>query len=189
MKNIKEIKKELEITDTDISNIFGYKTLASYTNSSAKRRVEKGIELIYNKIKNNKVMKKQISHLRSGAKNQILNIEVDYSELPRQGLEDRHAGSPRAEWRDTFKKIKEENPEEMKIRLKGEELTLKAGYSLSEKSVWWSALLDKEFAGKFIKTSPNPSIRPSLTISEGGVIVYNGKNSDIELCPSLIEIL
>ncbi|GIM60070.1 hypothetical protein CAPN008_01200 [Capnocytophaga canis] len=189
MKKIKEIKKELNVTDADIANIFGYKTQPSYSNSSAKPRIEKAIEIIYNKIKSNQNMKTQINHLRSGAKNQILNKEVDYSELPRQGLESRHAGSPRTEWAETFKKIREENPKEMKIRLKGRELTLKTGYSLSEKSVWWSTALEKDFAEKFVKTSPNPSIRPSLTISEGGVIVYNGKNTDIELCPSLIEII
>ncbi|MCW0518313.1 MULTISPECIES: hypothetical protein [Weeksellaceae] len=51
MKNIKQIKKELGLKDADISEIFGYKTPAAYSTSSAKPRIEKGIEAIYRLIK------------------------------------------------------------------------------------------------------------------------------------------
>lgn len=47
----KEIKKKHSLTDNDISEMFGYKSKAAYANSSAKSRIEKGIENLYSKIK------------------------------------------------------------------------------------------------------------------------------------------
>jgi hypothetical protein len=46
--NIKEIKKSESLTDRDIAKAFGYKTTAAYSYSSAKKRIEKGIEFVYN---------------------------------------------------------------------------------------------------------------------------------------------
>jgi hypothetical protein len=46
--NIKEIKKAKKLTDRDIAKAFGYKTTAAYSYSSAKKRIEKGIEFVYN---------------------------------------------------------------------------------------------------------------------------------------------
>jgi hypothetical protein len=45
--NLKEIKKSLSITDADIAENFGYKNQMSYANSSAKKRIESGIEWMY----------------------------------------------------------------------------------------------------------------------------------------------
>jgi hypothetical protein len=45
---IKEIKKAEKLTDRDIAKAFGYKTTAAYSYSSAKKRIEKGIEFVYN---------------------------------------------------------------------------------------------------------------------------------------------
>ncbi|MBT0527112.1 hypothetical protein ACXA18_09635 [Riemerella anatipestifer] len=51
MKNIKQIKKELGLKDAVIAEIFGYKKATSYTTSSAKPRIERGIEELYRRIK------------------------------------------------------------------------------------------------------------------------------------------
>lgn len=48
---IKQIKKELGIGNRDIADAFGYKNRAAYDMSSAKPRIEKGIEFMYDLIK------------------------------------------------------------------------------------------------------------------------------------------
>jgi hypothetical protein len=50
-KSIKEIKKELNLTDSDIAEMFGYKSAVSYRNSSRKANIEMGIEKFYHLIK------------------------------------------------------------------------------------------------------------------------------------------
>jgi len=54
MKDIKQIKKHLGIGNAQISKEFGYKTPACYANSSAKKRLEKGIEYIFNAVQSRK---------------------------------------------------------------------------------------------------------------------------------------
>ncbi|MEC7753813.1 MAG: hypothetical protein VYB44_07270 [Bacteroidota bacterium] len=49
--NIKEIKKKHKLTDANLADIFGYKNAVSYTTSSAKKRIERGIEQLYGIIK------------------------------------------------------------------------------------------------------------------------------------------
>jgi hypothetical protein len=44
---IKEVKKNLGLTDIDIANIFGYENAGSYRNSSKKPTIEKAILTIY----------------------------------------------------------------------------------------------------------------------------------------------
>lgn len=46
-KTIKEIKKHLGIGNRDIARAFGYKDANNFNNSTAKHRIEKGIEYIY----------------------------------------------------------------------------------------------------------------------------------------------
>lgn len=50
-KSIKEIKKELGIGNRDIADAFGYKNAGSYSRSTAKPRIEAGIEWLYSRIK------------------------------------------------------------------------------------------------------------------------------------------
>ena len=50
-KSIKQIKKELGIGNRDIADAFGYKNRAAYDMSSAKPRIEGGIEWLYSRIK------------------------------------------------------------------------------------------------------------------------------------------
>ncbi len=49
--DIKQIKKELGITNADIADAFGYKNEASYRNAKeGKKRLERGIEWLYGLI-------------------------------------------------------------------------------------------------------------------------------------------
>jgi len=50
---IKQIKKELRIKNADIAKAFGYVNANSYATSTAKPRLQKGIEWLYETIKNN----------------------------------------------------------------------------------------------------------------------------------------
>jgi|GEM_PF-3466562 len=53
LKTYKEIKKELGLKDADIAEMFGYKNVLSYRNAKdGKKRLERGIELLYSVIKN-----------------------------------------------------------------------------------------------------------------------------------------
>lgn len=46
----KEIKRRLKITNEDVAEMFGYKNLSAFTTSTAKPRIEKGIEVLYQRI-------------------------------------------------------------------------------------------------------------------------------------------
>jgi len=53
--SIKQIKKELGITNRDIADMFGYKNEASYRNAKeGKKRLERGIESLYSLIIDNR---------------------------------------------------------------------------------------------------------------------------------------
>ena len=45
---IKQIKKHHHLSDKHIAEAFGYKSTIAYQSSSAKKRIDKGIEYIYN---------------------------------------------------------------------------------------------------------------------------------------------
>lgn len=135
-------------------------------------------------------MKTQIKQLRSGIKNQILNPEIDYSKLPKSTSHVGHSGSNNADVKSIWKRIIEENPETMKVIVKGVEVDLKANWSLSRKSVSYHGSISKEdLEDKFyLKSSKEET--PSISIQHGNLIlVSNGKNSYSYICPSLIEIL
>jgi len=61
-------------------------------------------------------MKTQISQLRSGTKNQILNSEIDYSQLPKATSHVGHSGSNNADVESIWKRITNENPETISTR-------------------------------------------------------------------------
>ena len=50
MKSIKEIKKELKLTDNDLANMLGYKSAMSYRNTSSKKSLEAFMEIFYHLI-------------------------------------------------------------------------------------------------------------------------------------------
>lgn len=135
-------------------------------------------------------MKTQISNLRSGTKNQILNKEIDYSQLPPATSHIGHSGTNADIVAEVWKKIKEENPDSMKIKIKGKILSLKANWSGSLKSVSYVSEISKEFLeeGFHMKSAENRN--PYISIQFGNIILlHNGKNSFCSICPSLIEIL
>lgn len=48
---IKDVKKALKIKDADIAEMFDFKNVMAYRNSSAKPRIEKGVLLIFKLLK------------------------------------------------------------------------------------------------------------------------------------------
>ena len=135
-------------------------------------------------------MKTQISQLRSGIKNQMLNTEIDYSSLSKGTSPLRHSGTSIKEVEDIWKKVISENPESMKIVIKGIEIELKANWSLSGKSVSYNAEISKKDLIEKFNITPAERQTPSISIQNGNIIVVsNDKNSYTHLCPSLIEIL
>jgi len=132
----------------------------------------------------------QISNLRSGTKNQILNPKIDYSKLPSASSHVGHSGSNQNDVEQIWKQVISEHPEKMKVRVKGIEIDLKANWSLSRKSVSYKGYFSKEdLEDKFFLKSAKNEI-PSISIQFGNMIVVsNGKHSFTHLCPSLIEIL
>ena len=134
-------------------------------------------------------MKTQISHLISGTKNQILNPEIDYSQFPQATSHVGHSGSNHADVERTWKRVTDENPEVMKVIVKGIAVELRANWSLSRKSVsYWGGISKGDLEDKFyLKASKKET--PSISVQHGNIIVVsNGKNSYSHICPTLIEI-
>ena len=50
-KDFKEIKKELNLSNEKMAEIFGFKTSIAYSNSSAKQRYEDAVVKLYRLIK------------------------------------------------------------------------------------------------------------------------------------------
>ncbi len=134
-------------------------------------------------------MKTQISNLRSGKVNQVLNDSVDYSILPKSTNHNGHAGSNSKECQTVWEKVITENPEYLVINIYGFRLTLKANWSLSAKTVYYVANVPELLFSEFpLEASKNN--KPYIAIYNASDIeVHNGKNSFIGICPSLIEIV
>ena len=134
-------------------------------------------------------MKTQISKLRSGTKNQILNPKIDYTTLPNATSHVGHSGSNENDVEQVWKHIISEHPETMKVIVKGIEVDLKANWSLSRKSVsYWGTISNEDLEENFyLKASKKET--PSISIQGNIIVVSNGKNSFSHICPSLIEIL
>ena len=135
-------------------------------------------------------MKTQINTLRSGNKNQILNTEIDYSQLKPATSHIGHSGSNHLEVASIWSKVIQENPEIMLISIKGLELELKANWSGSRKSVsYWGCVSKEDLEEKFHLAAAKKH-EPYITIQSGNTImVGNGKKSYAYVCPSLITIL
>lgn len=135
-------------------------------------------------------MKTQISHLRSGTKNQILNPEIDYSKLPKASSHDGHSGSNNVEVQEIWEQVVVENSESMKVKIKGIEVVLTANYSNSHKSVvYCGSLTKKDLEEKFCVKATSTET-PTISIHNASLIsVTNGKKGHVYVCPSLIEIL
>lgn len=135
-------------------------------------------------------MKTQINELRSGVKNQILNDEIDYSKIPKDTQHFGHSGSNYAEVEAVWEKVIAENPESMKVVVKGIEVDLTANWSMSRKSVSYKGVLLKETLTELFFLNPTEDEAPCLYILNGNLVkVANGNNDFHYLCPSLIEII
>ena len=135
-------------------------------------------------------MKTQINDLRSGTKNQILNEKVDYSILPRATSHVGHAGSGRAEVEKIWNKVVAENPEYIDAIIKGLYIRLTANYSLSKKTVYYRVYINSEIASLFFNIIAAKDCKTSISISNANrIIIYNGKNDSLYICPSLVHIM
>jgi hypothetical protein len=135
-------------------------------------------------------MKTQINNLRSGNFNQILNPAIDYSQLPKSTSHTGHAGSTHEESNKVWDAVKSENPESMTINVMGIEITLAANWSLSRKSVSYSAAISVDDLSNVFGMIPAQNKQPFIVISDSTTImVGNGKNERRFVCPSLIHIL
>ncbi len=135
-------------------------------------------------------MKTQINNLRSGNFNQILNPAIDYSQLPKSTSHTGHAGSTHEECNKVWDAVKSENPESMTINVKGMEIKLAANWSLSRKSVSYSAAISADDLSNVFGMIAAQNKQPFIVISDSTTImVGNGKNERIFVCPSLIHIL
>lgn len=77
MKTYNEIKKELNLNDAKIAEMFCYKNASSFTTSSAKARIEKGIENIYNAIIMKPLNLLKSSTTKKGYKNLNYSKEIE----------------------------------------------------------------------------------------------------------------
>ena len=134
-------------------------------------------------------MKTQISTLRSGTSKQITNSAIDYSQLPKATTHNGHAGSTIEQCSQVWNAIKSENPESMTINIKGIDVTLAANWSLSRKSVSYEAAISADDLRNVFGIIPAQGKQPYIIISDATtIIVGNGKNEHLNVCPSLIHI-
>lgn len=135
-------------------------------------------------------MKTQISHLRSGIKKQLLNPEIDYSELAPSTSHTGHAGTPRELTEQVWKTVIQENPGTMKIEILGIQLDLTQNKSLSGKTVTYSGTVSPEDLENKFRIQRAKNRTASISIQLGNyIVVSNGKNEFTHICPSLVKIL
>lgn len=135
-------------------------------------------------------MKTQINNLFSGTKNQVLNPKTDYTQRANATSHVGHSGSSMVEVADVWKKVTSENKEQMQVRVMGMDLTLKANWSLSGKSVDYTAEIPAETLLDKFGIVPSKYGTPTISIQNANIIlVNNGKDSYRHICPSFIEIL
>jgi hypothetical protein len=136
------------------------------------------------------IMKTQIKNLRSGKKNQIVNPEIDYVGDRKSSEYLGHAGSSYEDVLSVWDRVTKENPDKMKIRVKGVEVELTANWSISGSSVSYFGSISKEDLESKFKLVSAKNENPSIKIDFGNIItVSNGKNSSVHICPSLVEIV
>lgn len=135
-------------------------------------------------------MKTQISNLRSGTKNQLLNPSVNYNELPKASSHVGHSGSNQVEVDAVWSKVTTENPTEIKAIIKGIEFNLIAKWSLSGKSVSYTAIVSAEDLQRNFNLVAAKGKTATISINGAtSIVVSNGKNSYTHICPSFVEII
>ena len=139
--------------------------------------------------KEKKNLKTQISSLRSGTQRQILNPDIDYSGLPKSTQHKGHGGTNAHEVSKIWEKVKSENPKELDVVIMGLKLKIKAEWSVSGRSVNYITFISNEDLKEYFGLDPSRTRKAFISISGKDIIVSNGKNSYIHICPSLVEIL
>lgn len=135
-------------------------------------------------------MKTQIKELRSGTKVQVTNPAIDYSELPAATSHTGHSGSNNENVSAVWQKVIAENPQKMKISIKGLTIDLTANWSTSGKSVSYRGSLSKSDLEHHFALKAANNEEPTISIQSGNIIVVsNGKKANTYVCPSLVEIL
>lgn len=135
-------------------------------------------------------MKTQIKDLRSGTRYQLLNDKVDYSNLPPATSHSGHSGSNYNEVARVWAKVVAQNPEKIKIKIKGLKLELKANWSLSKKSVSYSSSITREDLKSKFGVIESKTKEPYITIfGANDIEINNGKKLYRNVCPSLVEIV
>jgi hypothetical protein len=134
-------------------------------------------------------MKTQINQLRSGTKQQFLNDKLEYSTLPVATSHIGHAGSNAEEVNEVWAKVVAENPEGMKAIINGIELVFKANWSLSGKTVTYTADITNEELIKFGLAPTKEEIAFVQIHSANIVQVRNGKKGYKYICPSLVTLI
>jgi len=138
---------------------------------------------------NKNKMKTQINILRSGVKKQILNSDINYSLLPKATSHVGHSGTNHIDVAAVWQKVIAENPQSINIVIYGVEISLRANWSLSKQSVSYNAAISKEFLKEKFFLTPSKEI-PYISIQNATtIIIHNGRNSFIQICPSLVEII
>jgi hypothetical protein len=135
-------------------------------------------------------MKTQINTLRSGSKNLLLNPNTDYSTLPRSTSHSGFVGTSHADAGKVWGNIVSENPDCLCIELFGRKFTLSATHSISGKSTYYACILENEFVSKNVPIDLAKDCVPFLQINGAtDIVVGNGLNDFVQLCPSFITIL
>lgn len=135
-------------------------------------------------------METQISNLRSGKKNQILNPQIDYTQFPKSSTHNAHSGSNYKDVMEVWGKVTKENPTSMEAIVKGIKVDLIANWSVSGKSVSYTGNISKETLEEVFGLKSSEKNEPYISIQDANdIVVSNGKNSLKYICPSLIKIL
>lgn len=134
--------------------------------------------------------KTQISSLRSGTRNQILNTSIDYKQLPQATSHNGHGGTNGATCAEIWQRVKDENPDSLTFTFFGKQYTAKANWSGSGKSVAYYADIDTKNFEALTGHGVGKNCTATISIqSATTIMLQNGKNYYCYACPSLIEIL
>lgn len=135
-------------------------------------------------------MKTQISNLRAGFKNQILNPQIDYTKLSPSTSHIGHSGSNSVVVKQVWEKVVQENPDSLKAIIKGVEIDFNCNRSLSGKTVTYVGNISKEHLEQNFNLDIAQKQEPIIAIHYGNVIVVsNGKNGYRYVCPSFVKII
>jgi hypothetical protein len=148
-------------------------------------------KIIIHALKQNTMTNKtQISILRSGTRNQVLNPSIDYKELPQATSHAGHGGTNGVTCGEIWQKVKDENPNSLTFTFFGKQYTAKANWSGSGKSVSYYADIETQDFEALTGHKVGKNCVATISIqSATTIMLQNGKGYYCYICPSLITIL